>query len=386
MPPAIAQVVIIGAGVMGASIAYHLAARGHTDVLILEKEATEISGTTARSVAGVRHQFSAAVNVQLSLYSIERLKHFTAEIGGHAELKQVGYLFLIDDPTTWEQYQSNAAMQRRLGARVETLMPDQAARFIPQTRTEGLLGATYGPDDGYCDAHGVALGYLSRARDLGVRLLRATPATGFEVTGGRVTAVQTSDGAIGCEVVVNAAGPWAGAVAALLGLDVSVQPYRRVVYMTEPFPLIPSPIPLTVDVGSGFYMRKEHENLLFGASNYAEPSSHNLQVDWDWLDTVLEKGFARFPILERAGLAEKLCWAGSYEITPDHMPILGRHPALPNYVDASGFSGHGIMHSPATGLLIAEEILDGRAHTIDIDELRITRFQKQELLSEQNVI
>ncbi|MFL5803090.1 MAG: NAD(P)/FAD-dependent oxidoreductase [Roseiflexaceae bacterium] len=386
MPPATAQVVIIGAGVMGASIAYHLAARGHTDVLILEKEATEISGTTARSVAGVRHQFSAAVNVRLSLYSIERLKHFTAEIGGHAELKQVGYLFLIDDPATWEQYQSNAAMQRRLGARVETLTPDQAARFIPQTRTDGLLGATYGPDDGYCDAHGVALGYLSRARDLGARLLRDTPATGFEVTGGRVTAVQTSDGSIGCEVVVNAAGPWAGAVAALLGLDVPVRPYRRVVYMTEPFPLIPGSIPLTVDVGSGFYMRKEHENLLFGASNYAEPPSHNLQIDWDWLDTVLEKGFARFPILERAGLAEKLCWAGSYEITPDHMPILGRHPALPNYVDASGFSGHGIMHSPATGLLIAEEILDGRAHTIDIDELRITRFQKQELQSEQNVI
>jgi len=133
-------------------------------------------------------------------------------------------------------------------------------------------------------------------------------------------------------------------------------------------------------------MRKEHENILFGMSNYDEPSSHNLAIDWDWLDTVLESGLARFPMLERAGLAEKLCWAGSYEITPDHMPILGRHPALPNYVDASGFSGHGIMHSPATGLLIAEEILDGRAHTIDIDELRITRFQGGELLHEQNVI
>jgi glycine/D-amino acid oxidase-like deaminating enzyme len=386
MPATTAQVVIIGAGVMGASIAYHLAARGCTDVLILEKEATEISGTTARSVAGVRHQFSAEVNVRLSLYSIERLKHFTEEIGGHAELKQVGYLFLIDDPATWQQYQSSAAMQRRLGARVETLAPAEAMRFIPQTRGDGLLGATYGPDDGHCDAHGVALGYLSRARALGARLLRETPATGFEVTGGRVTAVRTSDGTIGCDVVVNAAGPWAGAVAALLELDVPVQPYRRVVYVTEPFPLLPNPAPLTVDVGSGFYLRKEHENLLFGVSNYAEPPSHNLQVDWDWLDTVLEKGFARFPILERAGLAEKLCWAGSYEITPDHMPILGRHPELPNYVDASGFSGHGIMHSPATGLLIAEEVIDGRANTIDIDELRITRFQNRERQGEQNVI
>jgi sarcosine oxidase subunit beta len=385
MSQATASVVIVGAGVMGASIAYHLAARGRADVLILEKELTEISGTTARSVAGVRHQFSSEANVQLSLYSIERIKHFTEEIGGHADLHQHGYLFLIDDPATWEEYQRNAAMQRRLGARVETLTPEEAARFVPQTRLDGLLGATYGPDDGHCDAHGIALGYLNRARELGVRLRRATPATGFQIEGGRVAAVLTPDGPIGCEIVVNAAGPYAGEVAALAGLDVPVKPYRRVVYVTEPFALIPGEIPLTIDVGSGFYMRKEQQNLLFGASNYDEPSSHNLQIDWDWLDTVLEKGFARFPILERAGLAEKLCWAGSYEITPDHMPILGRHPQLPNYVDASGFSGHGVMHSPATGLLIAEEILDGRAHTIDIDELRIARF-RGELRREQNVI
>jgi sarcosine oxidase subunit beta len=205
------------------------------------------------------------------------------------------------------------------------------------------------------------------------------------VAGGRVTAVETNRGPLECDVVVNAAGSWAGEVAALAGLDVPVRPYRRCVYMTEPFPLIPGPIPLTIDVGSGFYMRKEHDNVLFGMSNEAEPPGHSLLVDWSWLDVVLAAGLERFPILERAGLAEKLCWAGSYEITPDHMPILGRHPALPNYVDASGFSGHGIMHAPATGMLIAEEILDGRARTIDIDELRITRFQESELRSEQNV-
>ncbi|HET9222003.1 MAG TPA: FAD-dependent oxidoreductase, partial [Roseiflexaceae bacterium] len=274
MSQATASVVIIGAGVMGASIAYHLAARGCADVLILEKELTEISGTTARSVAGVRHQFSSEVNVRLSLYSIERIKHFTEEIGGHADLHQHGYLFLIDDPATWEEYQRNAAMQRRLGARVETLTPEEAARFIPQTRLDGLLGATYGPDDGHCDAHGIALGYLNRARELGARLLRATAATGFRIEEGRMTAVLTPDGPIGCEIVVNAAGPYAGEVAALAGLDVPVKPYRRVVYVTEPFPLIPDGIPLTIDVGSGFYVRKEQQNLLFGASNYDEPSSH----------------------------------------------------------------------------------------------------------------
>jgi sarcosine oxidase subunit beta len=380
-----ATVVIIGAGIMGASIAYHLAARGCSDIVILEQAETEITGSTARAVAGVRHQFSSEVNVRLSLYSIERIKRFHEEIGGHADLRQVGYLLLIDDAATWEQYRRNVAMQRALGARVELLTPAEAARFIPETRADGLLGATFGPDDGYCDAHGVALGYLTRARQLGVRLLRATPATGIDVEGRRVTGVRTPAGRIGCDVVVNAAGSWAGEVGALAGLAVPVRPYRRCVYMTEPFAAIPGPIPLTIDVGSGFYMRKEQENVLFGLSNPAEPPSHNTQVDWEWLDTVLEGGLRRFPILERAGLAEKLCWAGSYEVTPDHMPILGRHPDLPSYVDASGFSGHGIMHAPATGLLIAEEILDGRARSIDIDELRITRFTGKELEAELNV-
>ena len=187
-------------------------------------------------------------------------------------------------------------------------------------------------------------------------------------------------------MVVNAAGSWAGEVGALAGLDIPVKPYRRCVFMTEPFAQISGPVPLTIDVGTGFYLRKEQQNVLFGQSNPAEPPSHNLQLDWEWFDTVLENGLARFPILERAGLAEKLCWAGSYEITPDHMPILGRHPDLPNYVDASGFSGHGIMHSPATGLLMAEEILDGRAHSINIDELRITRFVAQKLAYERNIV
>jgi sarcosine oxidase subunit beta len=165
-----------------------------------------------------------------------------------------------------------------------------------------------------------------------------------------------------------------------------VRPYRRNIYMTTPFPQIPGPIPLTIDVGSGFYMRHEGASILMGKSNPDEPSSFNQTVDWEWLDHVLEVGLHRFPILEEAGLADNQCWAGLYEITPDHNPILGRHPDLPGYVDASGFSGHGIMHAPATGLLIAEEILDGRAHTINIDELRVSRFTSGAARSEQNII
>ncbi len=381
-----AQVVVIGAGIVGASVAYHLAARGYRDVVILEQAEIEVTGSTAKSAAGVRHQFSSEVNVRLSLYSVERLRHFAEEIGADAGLHQVGYLFLLSDSENWDAYQRSAAMQQALGVQTQVLNSSEAARFIPKMNITGLLGATFCQDDGHCDPHMIAMGYLTRAREYGVRLLRATPAIGIRQEQGRITAVDTPAGPIFCDAVVNAAGCWAGEVGALAGLSIPVQPYRRCVYITEPFHAVPSAIPLTVDVASGFYMRKEHDSLLFGKSNTAEPPSHNQQVDWDWLDAVLEAGLERFPILETAGLAEKQCWAGSYEITPDHMPILGHHPQLQGYLDASGFSGHGVMHAPATGMLIAEEIIDGRAHTINIDDLRITRFQGTELRHERNVI
>jgi sarcosine oxidase subunit beta len=380
-----ASVIIIGAGIVGTSIAYHLAVRGCTDVLILEKAETEVTGSTARSAAGVRHQFATEINIRLSLYSIEQLKHFTEEVGGHADLKQVGYLLLVNDAHTWEAYRCNVTLQNSLGVRSCLLPGAEVLNFIPGTRVDDLLGATYCPDDGYCNPHGIATGYLARARELGVRLKRLSPAIAMQKSAGRVVAVQTPLEAFGCQMVVNAAGPWAGQVGALAGLDIPVLPYRRCVYMTEPFALIPNDIPLTIDVGSDFYMRKENQKVLFGVSNENEPPGENLAVDWEWLDVVMEAGISRFPMLEQAGLATKNCWAGLYEITPDHNPILGIHPDLPNYVDASGFSGHGVMHSPATGKLIAEEILDGRAHTINIDELRIARFKEKKLKPEANV-
>ncbi len=381
-----AEIIIIGAGIVGASIAYHLTQRGYNDIVIVEQAEVELSGSTARAVAGVRHQFSTEVNILLSKYGIAHLHRFEEELGIDPGFHQIGYLFLLDDPESWAVYQRSTALQRSLGVNTQLLSPEDAARFVPETKLTGLLGATFGPEDGYCDPHAVAMGYLTRARERGVQLLRSTPAVGIRIEAGHVAAVETPQGAISCDLVVNAAGSWAGEVGMLAGLDLPVQPYRRCVYVTEPFPAIPNDIPLTIDVGSGFYMRKEQQSIIFGMSNTNEASSHNVQVDWEWLDTVLEAGLWRFPILERAGLAERQCWAGSYEITPDHHPILGSHPELPSYIDASGFSGHGVMHAPAAGMLIAEEIIDGRAHTINIDELRIQRFLGGQTGKEQNII
>lgn len=380
-----AEVVIVGAGIVGASIAYHLALRGCRDVLVLERADRPVTGSSARSVAGVRHQFSSEVNIRLSQYSIARLARFTEEVGGHAELRQVGYLLLVSDGATWDAYARNVARQNSLGVRSRLLRPRDVLDHVPGTRIDDLLGAAYCPDDGYCDPNGVATGYLARARELGARVRCEAEVVGVQIEAGRVTGVETPDGRVDCDVVVNAAGPWAGQVAALAGLANPIRPFRRCVYFTEPFRGLPRDIPLTIDTATGFYMRKEHDNVLFGVSNPAEPSSEDLSVDWDWLDHVLEVGTSRFPGLTDASLAAKNCWAGLYEITPDHLPVLGRHPDLPTWVDAAGFSGHGVMHAPATGLLMAEEILDGRAHSIDVDELRITRFAAGTLAPEANV-
>jgi sarcosine oxidase subunit beta len=380
-----AKVLIIGAGIIGASVAYHLAVRGCTDVLILEKAEAPITGSTAFSAGGVRHQFAREVNIRLSKYSIERLKNFSEEVGGHADLRQTGYLFLINNEDTWVQFQEQVRLQRSLGVQVELLKPRDTPSYVPGIRLDDIVGATFGVEDGFCDPYGIASGYLKRARDLGVRVALSTPVTGGKLEGNRVFIVETPDGPVSGEFVVNACGAWSGQVASLFGVDLPVQPYRRNAYMTDPFPKFPEPIPLTFDVETGFWMRKEGESVLFGRANPAETPEVNLNVDWDWLPEVLDAGIDRFPLLEEARLAKKQCWAGLYEISPDHMPILGRHPEMPNYLHASGFSGHGVMHSPATGMLIAEEILDGNAHSIDIDELRITRFRNTSVQSETNV-
>jgi sarcosine oxidase subunit beta len=384
VPQDSAAVVGIGAGIVGASVAYHLAVRGCTDIIVLEKAATEVTGSTARSAAGVRHQFANEVNIRLSLYSIERLKRFTEEVGGDAGLKQIGYLLLVSDARRWEQYRQSVALQNSLDVPSRVLAPEEARALMPLMETGDLLGATYCAADGHCDPHGVATGYLAAARGLGVQLRRATPATGIRREGARVTTVETPAGTIACGTVVNAAGPWAGQVGEMVGLAVPVQPYRRCIYMTEPMPALAA-FPFTIDTESGFYMRKEGDKLLIGVTNEEEPPGENFAVDWEWLETVLERGAARFPFLAHTGIVRRNCWAGLYENTPDHVPILGRHPELSNYVDASGFSGHGVMHSPATGMLIAEEVLDGGAHTIDIDSLRITRFASRPAAVEANV-
>jgi len=231
-----AEVLIIGAGIVGASVAYHLAIRGCTDVLILEKSEAPITGSTALSAGGVRHQFAREVNIHLSKYSIERLKNFSEEVGGQADLRQHGYLFLINKEDTWAQFHEQVKLQRSLGVRVELLEAQDTLEYVPGIRLDDIVGATFGADDGFCDPYGIASGYLKRAREMGVRVELSKPVTGAQVRGDRVTAVETLDGPFSGEYVVNACGAWSGQVATLFGVDLPVQPYRRNAYMTENSP------------------------------------------------------------------------------------------------------------------------------------------------------
>jgi sarcosine oxidase subunit beta len=371
-----AQVVIIGAGLVGVSIAYHLAIRGCTDVLILEKQPRESSGSTARSLAGVWHQFRRPVNVQLSHYSIKQLLDFKREIGVSPNLRQTGSLFLVNDPRTWQHYRDDAAMQQSLGARIEMLTPAEVTRLLPHLYTDDLVGATYSPDGGSCDPRSMALGYLQRALELGVRRRFRSAVIGFEVRHDHVYAVHTPSSTITCDVVVNAAGPWASEVAAYAGLELPVRPYQRAAYTVAPFTQLPGSMPLVLDVGNGLCLRKEGDKLFVGRHALSDPDLSDAEAAGDehTEGVTLAAAQHRLPLLRQSAPEHIQRQVGLDEMTPDANPVIGRHPDLAGYIDANGFSGHGVMHAPATGMLVAEEILDGRAHSIDIDELRIGRF------------
>lgn len=378
------DVLVIGAGIVGAACAFELAARG-ARVTVLERESSPATGSTARSAAGLRHQFSLPVNVAMSRYGADVFADFQARIGADAEFRRVGYLFLIPEAAV-EAWRAQNRMQRAHGSRSVLLESEEAARRFPWLSWDGVAAASFGPDDGVLDPHGATLGYLAAARACGARLVTDAPVTGLEPRAGRWRAV-TGAGAFEADAVVNAAGPYAAEIGALAGLELPVVPSRRNVYVTAPLPgFAHHPTPLTVDVATGVYLRSEGQRFLFGLSNPAQEPGYDLSVDWAWLEETLERALPRFPELERAGLDRRACWAGLYAITPDHLPILGRAPGLEGFVNAVGFSGHGVQHAPATGRIVAEELLDGTVASFDVAPFRLERFAAAPRPLEANIV
>ncbi|HLZ30825.1 MAG TPA: FAD-binding oxidoreductase [Chloroflexota bacterium] len=382
--PSSAAVVIVGGGVMGTSIAYHLAVRGQRDVVLLERSELFGQGATGKCAGGVRHQFASEINIRLSTASIRMLEAFETEPGHAIGLRQCGYLFILTQPEDVAAFRQNVALQHRLGVMTEWLTADEVRARVPQIVGDDVLGGTFYGRDGIADPSGVIDGYVSAARRLGVTLLTGVEVTGLGVGSNSVRSVQTSVGSIEAGMVVNAAGPFAADIGWMHGADLPITPLRRQMLLTTPLPEIPPDFPFVIDFATGLYFHREGTGLLTGMANRAEPPGIDESVDLEWERIALEFAVRRMPLLEHAGLARH--WAGLYEMTPDAHPMVGRLEPFENVFVAAGFSGHGFMQGPIIGKLMAEVMLDGEAHSIDIGALDPARFASGKTLREYNVV
>lgn len=361
------DVAVIGAGIIGCASAWRLAQRG-LRVAVLERESAPATGSTGRSAAGVRLQFSDATNILLSAHSLREYREMP-----EAAFRPIGYLFMVPEEH-WPAHRAAVALQRELGAPVQVLSPEQATHVVPAD-IRGLGGATWCAQDGIVDPHGICLAYAARARACGaIVMLRAGVEAIDERPDGWV--IHAGRERLRAATIVNAAGAWAGRVGAMAGLDVPVNAARRVVFASAPLPEALTrahPYPLTVDVGTGFYFRSEGERLIFGQSN-PDDEGFSEGIDWPWLDTVVASALDRFPWFEQVSLDRKACWWGYYEITPDHQPVVGIDPTRPRWINACGFSGHGVQQAAAIGQIVAQ-LATGSDPMIDVRSLAIDRFR-----------
>jgi sarcosine oxidase subunit beta len=382
--PQTADVVIIGGGVMGTSTAYHLALKGCRDVLLLERHPFLGTEATGKCAGGIRYQFGTEINVRLSLLSLPMLDRFKEELEQPIDLRYCGYLFLLTHERDLAAFRHNIEMQHQLGVMTEWLEPAKVAKRLPLFNSKDILAGTFQARDGLADPNSVVQGYAAGARRLGAKLLTDVEVTGIRVAGAKVQGVITAHGEVATRTVVNAAGPWAGKVGEMAGVDIPIVPVRRQIVVTGAIPEIPPDFPFVIDFAQSLYFHREGPGILTGMSNPDQPVGFDQSVDKEWELVHLAAAMKRLPILERAGLASR--WAGLYEVSPDAHPILGRISAVEGFYCIGGFSGHGFMHGPICGLLLAEEILDGGAHTLDIAPLSIDRFREGKEIVEYNVV
>ncbi|MEJ5377806.1 MAG: FAD-binding oxidoreductase [bacterium] len=377
--PEKADVVVIGGGIIGVSVAYYLGMKGVGEVLLLERGMMG-QGSTGKCAGGIRSQFSTDINVRFSLLSRSVFDSFQESFGVDPEFHRVGYLFLASQAAHWAQLKGNARLLESHKVALELLEPGEIAGRWPFLEVADLLGGSYSADDGYAGPYEVLQGFARGARRLGVKLVEGVEVTSIRVSRGRVSGVQTSQGCfVATSWVVNAAGPQAAMVASMAGLDLPVKPYRRQLFFTDPFDDLPGQFPLIIDLGLGWYMRREGRGLLLSGPQ-DEQSSFNENVDFDSKEWTAERSLHRCPVLEKARIARG--WAGLYEVSPDHHAIIGEFPELRGFLCVNGFSGHGFQHSPAAGMVAAEIIAEGRATSIDIYPLRPTRFREGDLIHE----
>jgi sarcosine oxidase, subunit beta len=376
-----AEVVVIGAGVIGTSVAYHLAKKGCAPVLVLERNRSSGEGSTSRATGGFRAQFGSGINVRLSLLSRKKLLRFEEELGVDPGYRPCGYLFLAGDGVQLDALRAAQDVQREAGLEeAREVTPSEIEDINPAIRADELVGGVFCPTDGFIRPMEILRGYVEGARRFGVRFEYGVECTGFELDGrGGISAVRTSDGDVACGSVVNAAGAWAALVARAAGLDLPVEPLRRQAAMTHPFNALPEDMPMTIFAEDGFHFRVRDGRVMLlwpDEPDVADPFDQG--VEDAWLGTVVEMARERVPCLARTSIDRERCWAGLYEMSPDGHALLGRAPGIDNFYLVNGSSGHGVMHAPALGQLLAEILLDGAAHTLEVHALRPSRFAEDE--------
>jgi len=377
-----AEIVIIGGGIMGLSTAYHLAKRGCRDVVLLERDLLA-QASTGLSLGGFRQQFSVPANIRLSQESVRIFENFQGEFETDINFRQVGYLFLVQQEKTWEEFLAGVKRQKKYHVPVEVCTPQDIKHRWPYLEVSDVIGATFGPEDGYADPYLTAMGFARAARRLGVRIEEKTEVVDLEVDKGRIQGVKTARGSLSTRVVINVAGAWGGQVAKMAGVLLPVKPFRRQVFMTQAFEAIPKPVPMIIDMDVSFYLRGEGPGILMGLSDPEEPSSFNVHVDWNFMERVIEAAVHRVPQIETAKILRG--WAGLYAITPDQNPIIGPIPKVEGFYVAVGFSGHGFQQGPAVGRLLSELVLDGRID-FDLRAFAHDRFEKKRTIRERRVV
>ncbi|MBK3567569.1 FAD-binding oxidoreductase [Streptomyces sp. MBT62] len=377
-----AEVVVIGGGVIGTSIAYHLARAGVRDVVLVERDELA-AGSTSKAAGGVRAQFSDELNVQLGARSLEAFDRFEEDTGHDIGLHRVGYLFLLSRPEDVASFETGVRLQNSLGVPSRMIDPAEARRLSPLIDTDGLLAAAYSPDDGHCTPEAVVHGYASAARAHGATILRHTDVTGIETYGDQVTAVLTTLGRIDTNTVICAAGAWSKAIGAMVGVDLPVQPLRRQVAVTEPVPGLPPRLPMTIDFTTSLYFHTEGPGLLLGMSDPDERPGFATDTHDRWIPRLAEAMRRRAPGL--LDLRRTGGWAGLYENTPDHNALIGQATSVSRFLYATGFSGHGFLQAPAVGEVIRDLCL-GRVPFVDVSPLSAGRFAADAPRPEDNLV
>jgi sarcosine oxidase subunit beta len=382
-----ADVVIVGGGIVGSSVAYHLTDQGCRNVLVLEREAQQGLGSTGKSMGGVRAQFATTVNIQMSLYSIPFLARFEELTGHPSGYRPQGYLFVASNERHLEYLRANRARQVELGFdRAELLKAEDVLRLVPQLRADDVVGGSFCPTDGFVDPHSVMNGFAARAIERGGRIEKGVEVIAILRDDRGVAGVETTRGRVPTRTVVNAAGPWAVQVASMACVRLPVEPLRRMLVPTEPFPQISHQAPMTIDMATGFHFRPEGLGLLLAWNDPDETPGFKISFDSAFVEKILMRAVQRVPCFEDLQVNPARGWAGLYEMTPDHHAILGPVPQVRGLFLANGFSGHGVMHSPATGKILADLILNGTSSLIDTRALSVDRFAEGRLIEETAVL